>query len=253
MRKAICISLASCLSLASLPTSALTQSQGWFAGGGIGAGKVKVSSNTQRVYYTPNLYFDSYSTNQTKSTFPIASAEAGYHWDNVAHTPFAYFVGLRYRYLSADNMSGNVLVLNSTAFPYGFNYDTTAQTFSLFGKIDLIRMGSFAPYITGGIGGAILRFNDYTEYPKTNVSVPRDSAAFASDSSYNLTYDIGVGIDYYLTPNWTVSLGYDYINLGTLRTGDGAYNTLTGGTHALNFGEVTANTVFLQTDYMFNS
>lgn len=269
MRKAIFIGLTGWLTLTSLSVMADTKniykdrvykdavrsnwSEGWFAGVGIGGGPLKVASTSQRVYYTPDPFFDTYSTNDTKSTFPIASVEGGYRWSNAGQIPFAYFLGLRYRYLSTNNMSGNILVLNDPAFPYGFNYDTSAQTFSLFAKIDLIELHGFSPYITGGIGGVIMRFSNYSEYPKSDVSIARDSAAFASNSSYNFTYDLGAGIDYYVTQNWLVSLGYDYLNFGKLKTGNGAFNTLTGGTNSLNFGNVTANTVFLQTDYLFNA
>ena len=260
MRKVLFLGLTGCLAL-TLPSVAAyakpsyknTWNQGWFAGGGVGAGQVRVSSGTQNIYYTPDPYYDSYSTSQTKPTTPIVSVEGGYRWSNINRAPFAYFLGLRYRYLNSDSMNGNILILNNSAFPYGFTYDTSAQTFSLFGKIDLMQFGGFAPYITGGMGAAILRFSNYGEYPKSAVSIARNSAAFNSDASYNFTYDLGFGLDYFIKQNWTVSLGYDYINLGKLRTGNGAYNNITGGTHELNFGTVTANTVFLQTDYMFNA
>lgn len=228
--------------------------QGWFAGIGVGTGRINLPSKTQSVYYTPYSFYDTYSTrHQNSSTAPIISIEGGYRWNGYGKALFAYFLGLRYRYFNSSNMKGNILILNNPSFPYGFNYKTTVQTYSLFGKINLFRMGKFAPYITGGVGVANVRFSDYSEYSKTAVSIARNSAAFASNSSYNFTYDIGLGLDYYLTKSWSVSLGYDYANLGKLKTGPGAYNSISHTTSSLSLGNVSSQTVFLQVDYLFNT
>ena len=232
--------------------SDFSRNQGWFMGAGVGDGWLKVSSSTQYVSYAPYDYVDSYTTKQTVMTNPIPSVEGGYRWRSSDQLPLMYFVGLRYRYYR-DNLKGNTLVLNDPAFPYGFNYDISAQALSLFAKIDLIKWGRFAPYVTAGIGGASLRFSSYSEYPETDVSITKVSSAFASKSTFNFIYDLGVGLDYYLTNSWLISLGYDYVNVGKLKTGSGAYNTFTGTTSSLNLGIVQANIIFLQANYLFNA
>jgi opacity protein-like surface antigen len=224
----------------------------WFVGIGVGKGRERVSSSAQYVYYTPYSSVDKYTVSQTVNTNLIPSIEGGYRFASSGKLPFIYLIGLRYRSYNANNFNGNILVLNDPAFPYAFSFDVAAQTLSLFGKIDLMSWGHFAPYITAGLGGASLKFTNYNEYPMTDVSVPRDSAAFAANSVYNLTYDLGFGLDYYFSDAWSASLGYDYVNLGKLKTGLGALNNTTGKMSTLNFGTVTANTVFLQTDYFFD-
>jgi opacity protein-like surface antigen len=227
--------------------------QGWFMGAGAGAGRSNISTSSQNIYYTPFSFFDRYTINQTSSISPIASVEGGYQWNSSRRFPVTYFLGLRYRYFSAGEIKGNILILNNPGFPYSFDFHTSAHTVSLFGKIDLIKLGQFSPYLSGGIGFANLRFSDYSERPLTPVSVPRNSAAFASNSIFNFSYDVGVGIDLYIKKCWSVSLGYDYVNFGTLKSGSGAYNNFTNTSSVLNLGNTWANTVFLQTDYLFNA
>jgi opacity protein-like surface antigen len=226
--------------------------QGWFLGLGTGVAFPKMQHQSFQIPYTPFSAYDAYSVGHVTST-PIVSADGGYYWKSRYRFPYAYFLSLRYQYVTPSETSGSILVLNNPAFPYGFHFSQHAHSLMLFGKMEWARWKWFAPYFSAGVGGAETIFERYSEYPETAVSVPRNSAAFADKSFLSLAYAAGVGLDLYPSEKCIISLGYDYDALGTLKTGQGAYDHINNTYTALNFGHLTSNTVVAQAEYLFAS
>lgn len=66
---------------------------------------------------------------------------------------------------------------------------------------DLFKSSRIRPYIGGGIGALRVEFND----------AGYDGQPFRNDSDVKFAYQGGAGIGFDLTPNWTLSLDYRYV------------------------------------------
>lgn len=103
--------------------------------------------------------------------------------------PFRVEAGIDYLSMgNADTAAGSLGV------------DATVAMASVYW--DMINFAGFTPYVGGGLGFSIVSFDS-----------PLGVAASGND--WGLAFSLAAGVSYTITPQWTVDLGYRYIDLGS--------------------------------------
>ena len=112
-------------------------------------------------------------------------------------------------------------------FPGGFGTDTYHATKSEWvvlanAYVDLGTWWCVTPFIGAGIGGARVGIANFTDVGIANLgggALP--SLAFGDNvSKWNMAWALHAGLAYKVTPNFTVELGYRYLDMGDGLTGD---------------------------------
>lgn len=221
----------------------------WFTGLGLGVAWVSNMTIPNGNGFSPPANVDQYVPNSSLLSSPVFSLDGGYRLLTAYKFPYAFSVGLRYRYVSLNSLEGDVIEeSNSSLFNnYTYKVSFSSNVVTAIGKMDLVRWGNFAPYVVGGVGVARNNAENYSETAKPGVT-PRVSPAFDSRSSTDFAYEAGVGVDYYVKKAIILSTSYDYLNLGTLKTGNGTQNW---SQTSLEVGSASVNTVMFRATYIF--
>ncbi|WP_238400706.1 SPOR domain-containing protein [Legionella bononiensis] len=171
--------------------------------------------------YPANM--DLFSTNKNHHG-GMASVSAGLRWKQDRRYFPAYSLGLRYQNFFNQQIDGSITQYFDPEFVnYGYTLKTSSNVFSLFSKINLVQLNRFLPYASLGIGSTINRTGRYTERAYPGIVARIDSPNFNSQSSTQLSYNLGTGLDYQLNQNLLMSLGYEYQDLGAIRSGYGQF------------------------------
>ena len=98
------------------------------------------------------------------------------------------------------------------------------QTLFLNAYWDIDTGTQFTPYLGAGIGMGFIK----TKGTETGylVSDPTDSWANSTSSKNvtNVAWNIGAGLGYDITDNWTLDVGYRFVGLGSVKTKTYRYN-----------------------------
>ncbi len=238
-------------SYASVTFKDIFYNDNWFLGASIGAAWPSLENHTTVANGSPQPkpYDYDYYTVKHSSATKDWSFYLGYRWlrDQAKWIP-QYRVALRYQSLSTFRVSGTIEQYSLPDFVnYTYHANVYSNALTLFGKLDIYDFHSFEPYVSFGFGQANNQFSTYAEKPYPDI-IARDNPAFHNRRSTNFTYDVGAGLDYIINKKVSVSLGYEYTNLGGIRssagTGPNWYGT------ALSLGNLSSNallfTVFYQ-------
>lgn len=193
----------------------------------------------------PPYNVDLYTVN-TPNTAATWSFYVGYRWVRSCEFFPIMSVALRYAHIFNFNISGTI---DQYSVPGQINYNYTMNVSpniaTVFGKFDIYEFHSFAPYVSLGLGESFNSITNYTEQAMSGT-IPRVSPGYGDRMVGDFTYNLGAGLDYFLNPRTTFSLGYEYANLGKIMSGDGV-STWSGT--ALSFGTLTSNTILLSAFY----
>lgn len=149
-------------------------------------------------------------------------------------------LALRYQYLFPSNMNGTVTQYSLPTYKnYYYTWGVSSNVLSGYAKLALIHKSRFLPYVDAGVGGSFNQAQHYQEQAVGDVT-PRVSPGFRSQSNTALTYNVGAGIDFEITNQWLLTLGYDYQSFGSINSGNGqgtwASQKLSLGNYASNMG-----------------
>lgn len=106
--------------------------------------------------------------------------------------------------MSFPNYSDLAPVLSYRATSTGTANEQLEYLASLRGRVGYA-MGSWTPFVTGGIAGASTRFS------RTDLTTGNEDA---NPSNVRLGWTVGGGIDYRFDPRWSTRFEYLYTNLG---------------------------------------
>ncbi len=223
----------------------------WFvgAGGGVYWAKMQNSSTTVQngTPIEPPYNQDLYTINNPSAN-TVLQVNAGYRWKrDQLFIPYSslYF---QYRYYHDSSVNGSLYQYSLPDFlNYNYKMSYSADLFTVNGKLDLVNVKNVMPYVSGGIGLIMNRMDNYIENPTANVT-PRISPGFNSNTSSRFAGTLGAGIDYALTRNVWLTLGYEHVFQTSLPGTQGS-NTWTGTT--LNLGSLRLDTVFLNISAKF--
>lgn len=222
----------------------------WYLGVDVGQLKSTINSvtsvNNGSNFTTPYNH-DIYTLNAHKPI--VLAVEGGQYWQQDNRWFPTYYLGLRYQHLFSSNVKGSVTQYSlPSTLNYNYTWSVSTEVLSAYTKIDLVSLGPIMPYVNVGVGASLNRSGSYKESALSGVT-PRISPNYAAGSQPSFTYDVGAGIDVALKPNLIFALGYDYQNLGALRSGSGQ-STWSG--ERLNAGQLRVNTFLLGITYLFD-
>ncbi|MCX7125227.1 MAG: outer membrane beta-barrel protein [Gammaproteobacteria bacterium] len=225
----------------------------WIVGGSLGVAWTGLGDSSTTV---PNQTVDGISAPpdlysiQSPSSTAAFSLFAGYQWRTLRKLFPDYTVAFRYQHLDSATASGTIDLYSFPGFTdYDYSVDASSNLFSLFGKVDIYEYYSFAPYVSLGLGIADNTLDSYKETPYSGIDQRNNNPNgpnYASGSTDSFMYDLGFGVDYFINPRLSLSLGYEYADLGSLSTGTGV---LIWENQKLSLGDLTTNTVLLSLFY----
>ena len=162
---------------------------------------------------------DSYSVNSE----PVSALalQVGYEWQRKKPWFPAYSLGFQVAHYWLESIKGTITQYALPQFKnYRYSWNLHSDAFTINSKVNVFQYGSFSPFVNAGVGLAINRSNNFDETAFNGVT-PRISPGFVNNTQYNISYNLGVGVDYFLTPKFSAILAYNYQNLGSMRSGNG--------------------------------
>ena len=246
-RKCFWIAALLCLQMPIVFATDYITPSNWFVSGDLGLliPTLGNSSTTVANASTTQNPLDLYSINKPGVASTLA-LQGGYRWTRINPWFSNVTLGLRYQYLTSFKVSGNIEQYSSPDNTnYDYNLNVSAHVLSVIGKLDIYQFRHFAPYITLGLGQAFANVASYSESPLGGV-IPRTSPGYQSKSLLNTTYSAGLGVDYKFDRKWSMSVGYEYANFGTLKTGNG---TDAWSNQSLSLGAMSSSAILLGLRY----
>jgi opacity protein-like surface antigen len=221
----------------------------WFISAGAGAqypqwhNLMKIHNNSE--LSAPNDK-DLYSTkNQSE---PILALSLGKRWQSNQFWLPSYSFGVFWQYFFRTHLGRTVAQHSLPAFTnYKYKWDLTANVLLASAKLNLFQYGKIAPYVNGGIGSSFNRTSNYQETALPGVA-PRTSPRFGKFSTSEFAYNAGVGVDLQLTPQFIISVGYNYFDLGQISSGPGKE---IWSDQSLNPGSYHSNEILVSLSYLF--
>ena len=228
---------------------AMPRQANWYAGLGVG-GQFPTLNSSMTVKngsdYPAPLNVDLYSTNNDSQAF--LGISAGRRWQNESVWLPALSVGVLYEHFFANNAGGTITQYSLPEFTnYTYKWNVSSNDVLATAKLNLFRYEKWSPFINGGLGLAFNTTSGFNETALAGVTA-RVSPGFASNTSDQFAYNVGAGLDYQVAPQWLISLGYLYQDLGHVSSGQGAQ---TWSADSLSLGAFRSNDVFASVTYLF--
>ena len=221
----------------------------WYASLGVG-GEFPTLNSSMSVNngsgFPPPNGVDLYSTSNNSQV--LFGASLGRRWQNESVWLPSLSVGVLYEYFFPTNAGGTIMQYSLPAFTnYNYQWNISSNVVMATGKLNLFQYNRFSPYITGGVGGGFNRATSYREQALPGVT-SRVSPGFADNTNSQFAYNAGAGLDFQFAPQFILSVGYLYQDLGAVASGPG-FQTWSG--ESLNLGSYRSNDVFASVSYLF--
>ncbi|KTD10792.1 hypothetical protein Lgra_1758 [Legionella gratiana] len=221
----------------------------WFISLGAGAQfpdlQTPMQVNNGSEFSTPYNY-DQYSI--SKNNGAVIAASAGRRWQNDNVWFPSYSLSIFWQYFFKTQLEGQITQYSLPQFTnYDYKLDFTSNLLLISGKMNLCKHGIFSPYINGGIGSSFNKVSNYHETALTNVT-PRINPGFRNANTSEFAYNIGAGVDVHFLPQFILSVGYIYQDLGPYSSGNGVE---TWSNQSLNPGSYHSNEILVSMTYLF--
>lgn len=196
----------------------------------------------------PGFPNDRYDGHGSKSAGQY-SILAGYQWQGNTEWLPAYSLALQYTYTDAAQINGFIYVNN---FPdsknFTYQYDVSQQLAMAKLKVDLYRWQRLMPYVSASAGAAFNRAHNYAAKPIPGATFMQRRDGFNDKTNTQFAGAIGVGLDYGISNQAQLSLGYELAYYGKAKTGNG--QGILSPYHLGN--NFNSNAVVLQGIYFFD-
>lgn len=177
----------------------------------------------------------------------VAGLFGGYQWNRLSSYIPYYNLTLVYEHQFDSNITGNVQQYALPIFTnYNYTMNLTSDIIGVAGKVGLINYKFLIPYFSAGFGVAYNRVSSYSESFIAADGPPRVSPGYANNHNTNFAYTLGAGVNFICNEQASISLAYEYWNLGKINSGAGTGSW--SGT-SLNFGKLESNTVLATVTY----
>jgi opacity protein-like surface antigen len=198
--------------------------------------------------YDPPLDEDLFTLSQNNQG--VFTGAVGYRFTNYSQWFPVVALALRYKHAFSAGVGGNVIQYSSPEFTnYTYNWKIHSDALFATSKINLLQFGRFLPYFTAGVGVAINKGASYRETAFPLVT-PRISPAFRGHTNTEFAYNAGLGLDYLVAPQWILSLGFEYQDLGAVYSGKGLS---TWASESLRPGSYQSEAAILSVSYLFGT
>ncbi len=192
---------------------------GVYVGGHIGAAEVNTSS-TQVIHTYKvnggNAGHDSYSGKRDVGL--AGGASVGYDFKERYNTPIRVEVNYTARSDGKKSNTGEELLLSGGTGQIALKEKTNLQTLMVNLWADIPTNTAFTPYIGGGVGVAIIDYKtDGTLHHNVGGTPTSEKYYSESKKQTNFAWGLGGGVAYDVNDQFTVDLGYRYIDAGKVK------------------------------------
>lgn len=185
-------------------------------------------------------------TNSSDSSL-LLGIGGGYRFTNMILP--AVSVGIYYSHFFNMDIDGQVIQYSLPEFTnYNYQWKVKSDLVLASVKANVLRWKNLMPFVQGGLGVSSNRASQYYESALPDVT-PRISPNFANHTTTVFAYQLGAGLDWEIRPQWLLSLGYEYSDLGKVRSG---YGTDSWSRETLSSRNLTSNAGTLAFTYMFH-
>jgi opacity protein-like surface antigen len=188
----------------------------WYVSGSLGVASLVASKQLSVLGNASNT--ENYQLSNTNAV-TVAGLGAGYSFTQLHFWPHVISLGLQYSY--ANNMTANGVISDYGIDSYNYNYQIQQQNIMLLSQFQLLKRANFTSYFEVGLGFARNTAKGYHE-AAIDPAFARDSLAYQNHTTTAFAYELGLGIGYQFSTQWQVSLGYDYLDAGTVELGKSA-------------------------------
>jgi opacity protein-like surface antigen len=158
-------------------------------------------------------------------------------------------LGVHYQYFFANTISGQITQFSLPQFQnYSYQWPVSSNVIFAQGKLNFKDYKAFSPYFSLGLGGVIHQNDGYTEHAYPEIT-PRISPNFSNNGGTQFAYLLGVGLDYPIGNQMTLSAGYQFSGLGRAKSGPGE-GTWSG--EYLDYGNYQSNAFLFSATYWFD-
>lgn len=223
----------------------------WYLNGQVGGQFANINSSTTvnngSGFASPNDQ-DLYSA-QPKDGALLLGIGAGKRYELTHEWMKAVSLGLQYQYFYESNISGQVTEFSLPEFEnYSYEWPLGSNLILANAKFNFRDYKQFSPYFSVGLGGVIQENSGYTEAAYSGVTA-RISPNYANNNSSRFAYILGVGLDYPIDNHMIFSAGYQYSDLGQIKSG---YGQGSWSNERLSFGNYTSNAFVFSATYLFD-
>ena len=192
----------------------------------LSAGPVWESNGkTQTFFLTPEIE-KTYTANQSTETLPFGELFLGIQ--NSLGEEFQGQWGLAIVTTGNANLSGEIWDDADSEFNnYTYKYQVKHTHLALKGKLLFEISCIVMPWISGSAGLGFNEAHSFTNTPTISEAVQNPN--FSSNTKTSFTYTVGAGIDYKLTKNWQVGVGYEFADWGKSQLARASGQTLSSG------------------------
>lgn len=136
-----------------------------------------------------------------------------------------------------------VFTSGSSNFPTSFNnHEVNSQRFMINVYRDIYFTNNLS--VNANLGLGVSRI-------KSGGSQGNDTRRFGDNTVNNITYSIGAGVSYDFTRNWTVDLGYRFVDMGKVESGYNLFRNVRNLQDEQLRARIVANEFFIGARYNF--
>lgn len=224
----------------------------WYLAGQLGGQAARAGSSTTvhngsgfSAPFDKDIY-----TASNRNMAVLLGLEAGKRWNIAQDWVRAFSLGLRYQYFMNSDVHGKVVQFSLPQFTnYNYKWQSAANALLVNTKLNFKPYQFFSPYVNAGLGGVLYSGGKYSETALADVTA-RISPGFANRSGSQFAYQLGAGVDYQFSDTMVFNAGYQYSNLASMRSGQGAN---TWSSQSLNFGTLHSNAFLVGLTYLFDA
>jgi opacity protein-like surface antigen len=168
-------------------------------------------------------YFESSETNYSAFLF---GGFLGLEFPLQSSRDMRWQTGVAYYQSTSFETEGVEYFLSMPDFgDIAYSYSINNQRFMIENKFLYGFTDRLYGYLLGGVGVALNKAYDYSAYSLNNLTPSQGH--FDSNTMASFSYSVGLGLEAVVLNNWTMSLGYQFSDLGEYALGD------------YNFGDTT--------------
>lgn len=189
---------------------------------------------------TDEFYY--YTINSATQTSGLLDAFLGAEWN--LRPNWALQAGIGYNQASPFSASGTFVqgADVETEDTYNYRYGILLRQLLIEGKLLYSIKEYFHPYVLVGLGAAFNKaYNYYTTVPRFLTF----TRMYSNNSTTSFSYALGIGLDYDVTSQIRLGLGYRFADLGKVELGSAVIDT-TSVSGTLSQSNLYTNEVLVQ-------
>ena len=244
---ALFFSIAYCLTQTQAsPLSTQETTKIWHPVMGLGLGGAIPSNLGESQNATIGLSFYNYSANRSIQTVGLIGLFLGGEVNLQPH--WALQVGMDYTQATPFTVRGSFLQGMSipSADAGVYQYSAVTRQLLMVGKLLYTVKEGFHPYALVGLGTSFNTASSYVAILPSTLSTP----SYFDNTAISFSYALGFGLDWDMTAQWRLGLGYRFADLGQLNLGNGVLGS-TSISNTLSQSHLYINEFLVQLSYVF--